>query len=54
MKGAFGAPTTTGEGPYTHVYESGNCSLPSFSVEVGTPEVPDFAMYSGCMVDRFS
>ena len=54
MKGAFGAPTTTGEGPYTHVYASGNWSLPSFSVEVGMPEVPSFAMYSGCMVDSFS
>ena len=28
MKGAFGAPVTSGEGPYTHVYASGNWSLP--------------------------
>ena len=54
LKGAFGAPQTTGTGPYTHQFESGNWTLPSFSVEVGMPEVPSFAMYSGCMVDSFS
>ena len=54
LKGAFGAPITTGTGPYSHVFESGSWSLPSFSVEVGMPEVPSFAMYSGCMVDSFS
>jgi hypothetical protein len=54
LKGAFGAPATTGMGPYSHVFESGNWSLPSFSVELGMPEVPSFAMYSGSMVDSFS
>jgi hypothetical protein len=55
LKAAFGAPTTTGaEAPYTHEFRSGNWSLPSFSIETGMPEVPRYAMYSGCMVDSLS
>jgi hypothetical protein len=54
LKGAFGTPTTTGAGPYTHEFRSGNWALPSFSVETGMPEVPRYAMYSGCMVDSLS
>ena len=54
LKAAFGTPTTTGAGPYTHEFRSGNWALPSFSVETGMPEVPRFAMYSGCMVDSLN
>ena len=52
LKGAFGAPVTTGTGPYTHVFNSGSWSLPSLSIETGLPEVPSYAMYGGCMVDK--
>ena len=55
LKAAFGAPTTTGaDDTYTHEFRSGNWALPSFSVETGMPEVPRFAMYSGCMVDSLN
>jgi hypothetical protein len=55
LTAAFGAPTTTGaEAPYTHAFHSGNWALPSFSVETGMPEVPRYAMYSGCMVDSLT
>jgi hypothetical protein len=54
LKATFGAPTTTGTDLYTHVFQSGSWSLPSFSVETGLPEVPSYAMYSGCMVDSLS
>jgi hypothetical protein len=54
LKAAFGAPTSTGAGPYTHEFHSGNWALPSFSVETGMPEVPRYAMYSGCMVDSLN
>jgi hypothetical protein len=54
LKAAFGAPTTTGAGPYTHEFVSGNWSLPSMSIEVGLPEVPHFGMFSGVMVDQLS
>ncbi|WP_420567717.1 phage tail tube protein [Thalassovita sp.] len=55
LKAAFGTPTTTGtEAPYTHEFRSGNWALSSFSVETGIPEVPRYAMYSGCMVDSLN
>jgi hypothetical protein len=37
-----------------HEFRSGNWTLPSLSIETGMPEVPRFAMYSGCMVDSLS
>ncbi len=55
LKAAFGAPTTTGaEAPYTHEFQSGAWTLPSMSIETGMPEVPRFAMYSGCVLDQLS
>ena len=35
LKAAFGDPTTTGVGPYTHEFTSGNWTLPSLSIETG-------------------
>ena len=52
LKAAFGDPVTTGTGPYTHVFTSGNWTLPSMSIETAMPEVPRFAMYSGCVLDQ--
>ena len=54
LKAAFGDPTTTGVGPYTHEFRSGSWTLPSMSIETAMPEVPRFAMYSGCMLDQLS
>lgn len=54
LKGAFGAPTTTGTTNFTHTFKSGGWTLPSLSIEVGTPDVPRFAMFKGCMVDSLS
>ena len=54
LKGAFGAPTTTGTTNFTHTFKSGGWALPSMAIEVGTPDVPRFAMFRGCMVDRLS
>lgn len=54
LKATFGDPSTTGTDPYTHVFESGSWSLPSFSIETGLPEVPSYAMYAGCVVDKLS
>ena len=45
LKGAFGAPTTTGTGPWTHEFHSGAWTLPSLSIETGMPEVSRFAMH---------
>ena len=54
LKGAFGSPTTTGTGPYTHAFRSGAWTLPSMAIEVGMPDVPYFAMATGCVVDRLT
>jgi hypothetical protein len=54
LKAAFGAPSTTGTGPWTHEFQSGSWSLPSMSIETGMPEVPRYAMYFGCMLDQIS
>ena len=54
LKAAFGDPITTGVGPYTHEFRSGSWTLPSMSIETGMPEVPRFAMYSGCVLDQLS
>jgi hypothetical protein len=55
LKAAFGTPTTTGTAaPYTHEFRSGTWTLPSFAIETGMPEVPRFAMYSGCVLDQLN
>jgi hypothetical protein len=54
LKAAFGQPTTTGTTPKTHTFQSGNWSLPSLAIETGMPEVPRYAMYTGCVCDQLS
>ena len=54
LKAAFGQPITSGTGPWTHEFRSGGWSLPSMSIETAMPEVPRFAMYSGCVLDQLS
>ncbi len=56
LKAAFGAPTTTGTapGPFSHAFQSGAWTLPSMSIETGMPEVPRYAMYSGCVLDQIT
>ena len=54
LKTAFGDPTTTGTGPWTHEFQSGAWTLPSMSIETGMPEVPRYAMYSGWVLDQIN
>ena len=54
LKAAFGAPTTTGTTNKTHTFKSGNWSLPSMAIEVAMPEIPRYAMYTGCVLDELS
>ena len=54
LKAAFGAPETTGTGPFAHEFHSGNWTLPSMAIETGLPEVPRYAMYSGVMLNQLS
>ena len=54
LKAAFGDPTSNGTGPWTHEFQSGGWTLPSMSIETGMPELPRFAMYSGCVLDQIN
>ncbi len=54
LKAAFGAPTTTGTTIKTHTFKSGSWNLPSMAVEVAMPEIPRFAMYTGCVLDQLN
>lgn len=54
LKLLLGAPTTTGAGPYTHTFKSGGWSLPSMTLEMGIPDVPDFRRHSGLRADRLA
>ena len=55
LKAAFGEPVRpAAAGPWTHEFRSGGWTLPSMSIETAMPEVPRFAMYSGCVLDQLS
>ena len=49
LKAIFGTPTTseTEDGTYSHDFESGKTSIPSYSIEVGLPEIPQFIRFMG-------
>jgi hypothetical protein len=50
LKMLMGAPVTSGGGAdKTHTYKSGSATaLPSFSAEVGYPDVPTYLLMTGC------
>jgi hypothetical protein len=54
LKAAFGQLTTTGTTTRTHTFQSGSWTLPSMAIETGMPDVPRFAMYTGCVLDELS
>jgi hypothetical protein len=56
LTAAFGVPVTTGAaaGPFTHEFRSGAWTLPSMSIETAMPDVPRYAMYSGCVLDSLT
>ncbi|WCT73930.1 phage tail tube protein [Sphingomonas naphthae] len=47
LKLYFGSPTISGSGPYVHTFTSGATTLPSMSIEIGSPEVPAFSVNRG-------
>lgn len=51
LKALFGAPITTGTGPYVHTFVSGAASLPSLALEVGMPDIPAYFMNAGVRVN---
>lgn len=48
LKAIFGeANTSEAASTFTHIFESGKMSLPSYSLELGLPEVPEFVRFMG-------
>ncbi|MFV0626604.1 MAG: phage tail tube protein [Alphaproteobacteria bacterium] len=48
LKSVFGdGKTSEDEGTFTHVFESGKSFLPSFTLELGLPEIPEFIRFVG-------
>ncbi len=49
LKAIFGIPSTENvdDGVYTHSFESGKIIIPSYTLEVGLPEVPQFIRFMG-------
>ena len=56
LTGLFGAPVTTGTGPYTHVWQSGADTIPSYTVEIGHPKLvtPVFFRHTGVVFDSLN
>jgi hypothetical protein len=54
LRAAFGAPVTSGVGPFTHEFQSGGWLLPSMAIEIGMPDVPHFGMNGGCVLNTLS
>lgn len=55
LKAIFGTPTTAEDGgAFTHTFESGKVSLPSYTLEVGLPEVPEFIRFLGVKADSIA
>ena len=54
LKATFGAPTTTGAGPYTHVFKSGADALPSWSAEIGFLDIGRYHLVTGLAANRLA
>ena len=54
LKATFGAPTSSGTTTKTHTFQSGNWTLPSMAIETAMPEVPRYAVYTGCVCDQLA
>ena len=56
LTGLFGAPTTTGTGPYTHVWQSGADTIPSYTLEIGHPKLvtPVFFRHTGVVFESLN
>lgn len=55
LKAVFGVPATTeADGVYTHTFESGKTSLPSYSLELGLAEVPEYVRFLGARANSIA
>jgi len=56
LTGLLGDPATTDnlDGTFDHVFASGAQDIPSFSIEVGMPQVPAFFVHAGVMLNSLA
>ncbi len=62
LKAIFGTPTSkpivneeeSPTGNYEHTFESGKVSLPSYSLEIGLPQVPEYIRFMGVKADNIA
>lgn len=54
LTGLLGNPTSSGSGPYTHVFKSGGLTLPSYSIENGHKGPVVYDLATGVMVRSMS
>jgi hypothetical protein len=53
LKSGFGAPTTTGTGPYVHTYKVTN-SQPSLVIEKGFTDITQYELFNGCRLNSLA
>lgn len=62
LKAIFGSPTSKAitddeealTGSYEHTFESGKVSLPSYALEIGLPQVPEYIRFMGVKADSIA
>ena len=53
LEGFFGAPTTTGAGPYVHTFEVNDTALPSYFIEVAHTDLGEYHLHNGIKMNSF-
>lgn len=55
LKAVFGTSTTTeNEAVFEHLFESGKSILPSWTMEIGLPQLPEFIRFMGVKADSIA
>lgn len=53
MQGFFGAPVTTGTGPYVHTFKVNDTAIPSMFLEVGHEDIGEYFLHNGIKLNSF-
>lgn len=55
LKAVLGTPATVEtDGVFEHMFESGKMTLPSYSMEIGLPQLPEFIRFMGVKADSIA
>ena len=53
LEGFFGAPVTTGAGPYVHTFSVNNTAIPSYFIEVAHKDLGEYFLHNGIKMNSF-